>query len=133
VRSSPSQLAPRLVWIAPGSRIVSNGWSLDLERTSLFTDGDSLALRLSQPLRVQSGGINLNLPVAYSYETLNATNGIESLALNPQGREIDAELAWRGALLGGAGSASVFYRREPGHYAGLSADKGVALSWRGEF
>ncbi len=119
--------------IAPGSRIASNGWSLDIERSGLFGTDDSLALRLSQPLRVRSGGLDLALPVAYSYETLTATSSIQRLSLSPRGRELDAELAWRGAIWGGAGSASLFYRKDPGHYSGLAADKGAALSWRTDF
>ncbi|MDG2004822.1 MAG: peptidase S8, partial [Novosphingobium sp.] len=120
-------------FLAPGSRFVSNGWSLDVAHSSLFQRGDSFALRVSQPLRVQSGGLNFNLPVAYSYDTLQATNGIRRLTLSPQGREITTELAWRGALLGGSANASLFYRKDPGHYANQPDDMGVGVSWNTEF
>jgi hypothetical protein len=116
--------------IAPGSRLTSNAWSLDVQRGDLFASGDTLALRVSQPLRVQSGGLNLDLPVAYSYETLSATNGISVLNLSPKGRELTSELAWRGPLGRGAGSMSLFYRKNPGNYANLPSDKGVAVSWK---
>ena len=82
--------------VARGSRLASNAWSIDLARGSVFAPGDSLALRLTQPLRVSSGGLNLELPVAYSYDTLTATNAIQRLTLSPKGREIAGELAWRG-------------------------------------
>lgn len=113
--------------------LTSSGWSLDLTRTDAFTAGDSLGLRLSQPLRVTSGGLMLNLPVAYDYATLLPTYGVQTLALAPAGREIDAELAWHGPLWGGDAAASLFYRHEPGHYATLPADKGVALRWSRAF
>ena len=119
--------------VAPGSRIASNAWSIDLERGSMFRAGDSLALRVIQPLRVSSGGLNLDLPVAYSYDTLAATNAIQQLSLSPRGRELTTELAWRGPLWSGAVSASVFYRNDPGHYANLPDDKGLAFSWLREF
>jgi hypothetical protein len=119
--------------VAAGSRLTSNAWSLDLARGNVFAGGDSLALRLSQPLRVQSGGLNLDLPVAYSYDTLSATNGISVVNLSPRGREITGEIAWRGPLWRGAAAASVFYRHNPGHYASLSDDKGMALSWKTGF
>lgn len=119
--------------LAPGSRLVSNGWSFDLTRAAILQSGDSLALRISQPLRVQSGGLNFDLPVAYSYETLQSTRGIRRLTLAPRGREISTELAWRGALLGGSASASLFYRKDPGHYSGLPDDKGIGLSWNTRF
>ncbi len=119
--------------IAPGSRLASKGWSLDLQREGVFAGGDSLALRLSQPLRVQRGGFNLDLPVAYDYDTLRASNGISLLNLAPRGRELTGELAWRGPLWSGRGSASLFYRKNPGHFADAPADKGAAVSWKTAF
>jgi hypothetical protein len=116
--------------VAPGSRLASNAWSLDMQRSNLFASGDTLALRISQPLRVQSGGLNLDLPVSYSYDTLTATNGISVLNLSPKGREVTGEIAWRGPLWSGAASASLFYRRNPGHYANAPDDRGVAVSWK---
>jgi hypothetical protein len=115
--------------VASGSRLTSRAWSFDLARTGVFASNDSLAFRLSQPLRVESGGLNLNLPVDYSYATLQPTYGIRTLGLSPTGRELDAELAWTGGLLMGDAAASLFVRRDPGHYASLPLDKGVALRW----
>jgi len=119
--------------VAPGSRLASRAWSLDLERQGVFAPDDSLGLRLSQPLRVESGALKLALPVAYSYDTLLADYGTRSLSLAPQGRELMAELAWRGRLLSGDAAASLFYRRDPGHYASVPDDKGVALRWARKF
>jgi len=90
-------------------------------------------MRVAQPLRVQSGGLNFDLPVAYSYDTLTATNGISTVNLSPSGREIDGEFAWRGLLWGGGASASLFYRHNPGNIAQAADDKGVALSWKTGF
>jgi hypothetical protein len=98
-------------------------------RSSLFLKDDSLALRVSQPLRVRSGGIGLLLPVSWSYDTLTADEAVRRLSLAPRGREIATELTWRGKLWGGSASVNLFYRKDPGHYASLPDDKGVALSW----
>ena len=95
--------------------------------------GDSLGLRIAQPLRVASGGISLNLPTAYSYATEAATYELVPLSLAPRGRELDTELAWRGALWGGNASASVFARFNPGNVASLPLDKGVAVRWNTGF
>jgi hypothetical protein len=119
--------------VADGSRLVSRAWSIDLERRGVFTNGDGVALRVAQPLRVERGTLNLLLPVGYSYETLLAEYGVRSLALAPHGRELLAELAWRGPLLSGDAAASLFYRRDPGHYEALPADAGVALRWSRRF
>jgi hypothetical protein len=112
-----------------GSRLVSNGWSVDLSRSGLFQRGDTLSLRLSQPLRVSSGGIDFTLPDAYSYDTLETTNALRRVSLSPHGREISRELAWRGWLAGGTLAASVFWRSDPGHYANRGDDIGAGASW----
>jgi hypothetical protein len=119
--------------VAGGSRLTSRAWSFDVAREGVFKNGDSLAFRLSQPLRVESGGLNLNLPVAYSYATLSPTYGVRTLSLTPQGREIDAELAWSGRLFMGDAAASLFLRKDPGHYADMPLDEGLALRWSAGF
>ncbi len=119
--------------ISGGSQIYSRAWSLDLERSGVFGAADALGFRIAQPLRVESGGLKLYLPVAYSYDTLAATYGIRPLSLAPEGREIMGELAWRGPLWGGNASTSLFYRRDPGHYANLTDDRGIALRWSKRF
>jgi len=119
--------------VASGSNLVSRAWSLDLERRGVFSTYDSLGVRLSQPLRVESGALNLSLPVGYSYDTLLAEYGTRSLALAPRGREVMGEIAWRGPLLSGEGAASLFYRRDPGHYEALPDDAGVAIRWSRKF
>ena len=115
--------------VAGGSRLTSRAWSFDVARSAVFEHDDSLGLRVAQPLRVESGGLNLNLPVDYSYATLTPTDGIRSLALTPAGRELDAEFGWNGRLFAGDASASLYYRKDPGNYARLADDKGVALRW----
>jgi hypothetical protein len=125
--------ARQLGLVTAGSNLESRAWALDLTREGVFGNHDSLGLRVSQPLRVESGGLNLSLPVAWSYDTMAPTYGIDRLGLAPQGRELVAELAWNGPILGGNGAASLFYRRDPGNYEQLPDDKGMALRWLGRF
>lgn len=115
--------------IASGSRFDSSGWSLDVTRSGVFGTSDTLGLRLSQPLRVMGGGIDLHLPVSYDYATESAGFGTRRISLAPTGRETTGELAWRGPLAAGWASASVYYRTDPGHYARARDDAGVAVSW----
>ena len=103
--------------------------AVDLEKRDVFARGDRLALRIAQPLRVERGGVRLNLPVGYDYATLAPTYAASTFALTPSGRELVGELAWRGALWGGDAAASVFWRKDPGHVASLPEDKGVAVKW----
>ena len=119
--------------IGAGSNFVSRGWSADVSKQGVLGRSDSLGLRVSQPLRVEGGGLNLTLPTSYDYNTLLPTYGTSLLSLTPQGREIDSELAWHGNLWGGDASASVFYRSDPGHIDSLPDDKGVAVKWAKRF
>jgi hypothetical protein len=115
--------------IAPGSVLRTSAWSVDLERTGVFDADDRLGIRLAQPLRVESGGLALDLPVSYSYATQSPTFAIERLSLAPTGRELLGELAWNGHLFGGQASASLFYRRDPGNYAAAPDDGGALVRW----
>ncbi len=119
--------------IADGSQLRSRAWSLDLSRQQVFGQSDSLALRIAQPMRVEKGSLRLDMPISYDYATETAGFGMRSLNLAPTGREIMGELAWNGRLFTGWATASVFYRRDPGHYAQMPDDKGVALRWNTQF
>ncbi|WP_295631112.1 S8 family peptidase [Novosphingobium sp.] len=119
--------------LGSGSSLLSSAWSVDLMRQGVFNASDSVGLRIAQPLRVESGGVSLRLPIDYSYETSSATFADQRLSLAPQGREIIGELAWRTALWRGALASSLFIRRQPGHYAALPVDKGVAMRWSRDF
>ncbi|GAA5048683.1 hypothetical protein GCM10023208_06080 [Erythrobacter westpacificensis] len=119
--------------LADGSGLSSNAWSFDLQRSGVFAANDRLALRISQPLRVASGGLDLNLPTSFSYDTLTAEYGVQRLSLSPGGREVTGELAWIGPIWGGSAAASLFLRHEPGHYADAADDVGAALRWSRRF
>ncbi len=113
--------------IAGGSLLKSNAWSLDASRSGVFTGNDSLSFRIAQPLRVATGGLNLNLPVDYDYATLTPQYGLRTLNLAPEGREIDAEAAWRVPLGAGTVTTNAFYRKDPGNIAAMPDDIGAAI------
>ena len=119
--------------LADGSRLVAQGWAVDVTHLGIVQPDDSLALRIAQPLRVESGGFVFDLPTTYSYALLAAENSRERLSLVPRGREIIGEMAWRGALWGGSASASVYFRKDPGNYAAQPTETGVGLLWTGAF
>ncbi len=111
------------------SRLATSGWNLDLVRHGAFARHDSLALRLAQPLRVEGGGLDLNLPTAWDYDGLRAVSTVQRMNLAPSGRELDAELGWSGPLRRGTAGVTLFWRRDPGHVRGLPAERGAALRW----
>ena len=116
-----------------GSRMAASSWAIDVARADVGMPGAMLALRLAQPLRVESGGLQLNLPVDYDYATQAATFARVPLSLAPKGRELDAELAWTARAMGGSLATSLFWRRQPGHRATAPDDAGVALRWSAGF
>ena len=119
--------------VAAGSSLSSRAFAFDVERRGVFHGHDALALRVSQPLRVEGGSLGLSLPVGWDYATLSASRGLQWMALAPSGRELDAELAWRGPLWGGQAATSAYWRRDPGHIADMPDDKGLALRWSRSF
>ncbi|WP_281179990.1 S8 family peptidase [Croceicoccus bisphenolivorans] len=119
--------------VAEGSKFQSSAWSVDVERRGVFAGADGLGFRVSQPLRVESGGLGLKLPVGYDYASETASFGVRELSLAPSGRERIAELRWFGPLAGGNVTASLFFRTDPGHVAALPDDKGGAIRWFAKF
>ncbi len=125
--------AQRQGLVGQKSDFTSRAWSFDVTKYGLFQQHDSLGFRVSQPLRVESGGLNLDVPVSFDFATETASFATRRLSLSPEGREVTGELAWTGYLLGGQTSASAFYRREPGHIKDLGDDIGVAVRWNKQF
>lgn len=131
-RAGVTQADPGL-FITANSRLVSQAWSIDIQREALLGNGDSIGLRVGQPLRVETGGLEMSLPVAFDYSTLQPVLALHRVSLAPRGREVIGEFSWRGPFLGGFAQMSAFYRREPGHYADAPADAGVLLRWSHAF
>ena len=119
--------------IGEGPSIASQSWSIDLDRQGIFGSEDRLSFRLAEPLRVQTGGLTLRLPVSYDYASESAQFGDYLLGLAPSGREITGEARWTGPLGAGWGGASLFYRKDPGHRADSPPDAGVAVNYRVDF
>jgi hypothetical protein len=123
-------LMGRQGWTQFGLGSVQTGaYSFDLAKYGLFKDRDRLGLRLSQPLRVESGGISMLLPTGYDYATGVVTSSVEQLSFRPSGREIDAELSYSTDLGRGWLGANIFARRQPGHVANADPDLGAAIRY----
>lgn len=107
--------------------LVSTAWSIDAARQGLIARNDSFGLRVAQPVRVASGGLDLDLPVAWDYATSTAETAVRRMSLAPTGREIDAEMHYALPLWTGSLSTSVYWRNDPGHYEAAPDDLGLAL------
>lgn len=112
---------------ASADHLVSTAWSVDAIRQGLMVRNDSFGLRLAQPVRVASGGLDLDLPVAWEYASSRAENAIQRMSLAPTGREVDAEMHYALPLWAGSLSTSFYWRNDPGHFEAAPDDLGVAL------
>ncbi|GAB5482818.1 MAG: hypothetical protein Pars92KO_25750 [Parasphingorhabdus sp.] len=119
--------------LVTGGTLKTSSFAADLSKTGLFSTSDQIAFRFAQPLRVSSGGLNLNLPVGYSYETLQTEFGQRTLNLAPQGRELVSELVYATPLWGGYLNTNLFWRQEPGHFEALNDDFGAAVRFQLKF
>lgn len=119
--------------LVTGGMLKTSSFSADISKAGLFSGSDQIALRFAQPLRVSSGGLHLNLPVGYSYETLQTEFGQRTLNLAPEGRELVSELAYATPLWGGYLNTNFFWRQEPGHFEALNDDFGGAVRFQLKF
>lgn len=112
------------------ARLASSAWSLDLAGSSLFQGRDRLSLRLSQPLRVTSGGLNLNLPTSYDYATSQASWTPSHISLAPKGRQIDGEASYATPFGKGWLMLNGYWRRQDGNIATAKDIVGGALRFK---
>jgi hypothetical protein len=112
-----------------GGLMRSDAWSVEAGKRGLF-GGDRIDLRLSQPLRVSGGGLDLRLPSHWDYvgEQVDGWS-VQRLALSPSGRETRFELRHALALGPGEWSTHLFWRRDPGHVATLPDERGLAMKY----
>ncbi|MCB2014415.1 MAG: S8 family peptidase [Sphingobium sp.] len=123
-------LAARHGWTSATSgeaHIRTLAWSADIARSGLINGQDRFGLRLSQPLRVTSGGVDALLPIAHDYTTGQSQWAMQRINLAPMGREIDAEISYGPPVAGGWLSLNSYWRRQPGHIAWANDDMGGAV------
>lgn len=113
--------------LVTGATIRTSAFAVDAGKVGLFDGDDALAFRVAQPLRVTNGGLDLTLPVAYDYGTGVTGYGRQHVNLAPHGREIDYELRYDRPLGRGRFGANLYLRTDPGNYAAVPDDIGVAL------
>jgi len=114
-----------------GGTIRTGAFAADIAKLGVFGDTDRAGLRIAQPLRVSGGGLSLDLPTGWSYV---GTGGVSEYTrqyfnLAPTGREIDVEFAYGWSLWRGTVESNFFYRRDPGNFATLPDDYGLALRY----
>lgn len=113
-----------------GSGLIrTNAFAADIGKDGVF-GGDTMGLRIVQPLRVAAGGIDLSLPTYWDYARGAVTNWTtQRMNLTPQGRELDIEARYARWLGPGTVQTNLYWRRDPGNIAALPDDYGLALRY----
>jgi subtilisin family serine protease len=113
--------------------LITSQWHVAVQKNNLFGRG-LFALHVNQPLRVEGGSALLDVPTAFSYAAMRASNSLRSLSLAPDARELDVELGYRLGT-GGLGDVqlNLFHRLNPGHQSRGADDSGAALQWQLRF
>ena len=105
-----------------GSGIITSSFGIGLSQRELLAEDDAFSIAVSQPLRVESGRVDLNVP---SSRNMDGSIGYRRLRLNPQpsGREINFQATYGFTPFEGAwASVGAMHRIQPGHVAENSAD-----------
>ncbi|WP_260482867.1 S8 family peptidase [Sphingomicrobium flavum] len=109
--------------------LTTDAYRFDLAMDNVWGAGDRLGLRVSQPLRVAAGGMEFNLPTAWDWQSETATFSDVLVPFSPSGRELVGEMTYSTRLFGGSLIGNLYYRKDPGHVAAASDDKGAAIRW----
>lgn len=120
--------------LAGSGLIGTSAFAADIGKAGLFGKTDRLSLRLAQPLRVVRGGVDLTLPTYFDYASGTVSSvATQRLNLVPTGHELDAELLYEVPLWSGYLQSNLFWRRDPGNFAALPDDYGMAMRYSYRF
>ena len=108
----------------------THGLAFDVGKQSVFHPADSWGVRIAQPMRVASGGLDLRLPTNWDYasESVDVWT-TQRLNLTPTGRQIDVEMRYAMPLWVGNLGTNLFLRRHPGNFAQLGNDVGAVARY----
>ena len=110
-----------------GGSFTSGAYGVDVTKLGILNDSDRLGVRLSQPLRIDGGGLSMLMPTSWDYATETAASSLTRFSLAPSGREVDAEVSYSTGLAGGWLGGNLFARSQPGHIADADTDYGAAI------
>ncbi|NOZ41625.1 MAG: S8 family serine peptidase [Alphaproteobacteria bacterium] len=116
------------------SGLTAASFSAGLTGNSLFQRGDRLSFAVSQPLRVIGGHADIAYVTARNYRTDSLAFISNRVALAPNGREIDVELAYTIANIFGARvDFNVLHQINPDHNRLIPANTAVLIRFGSEF
>jgi len=111
--------------IESGRDIITSSFGVGISRQGLLQEEDVLSLALAQPLRVESGRINLSVPTSRSIDGRVSYSRL-SLSPNPSGREINLQASYGFDLMAGVRtSVGAMHRFDADHVQGRDETVGM--------
>jgi len=107
----------------------SSAFELGIGAGELLLATDRVGFSVRQPLRVETGSLTLDLPVARDLAG-NVQRRRRAVGLAPGGRELDLELSYGVDLGGGRLQSALMLRLEPNHDASAEPEMLLGLSYR---
>ncbi len=108
------------------SPLLTSAFEIGLAGSGIVREGDRLALRLSQPLRVERGEGELAWPTGRRPDR-SVVFARETIELAPSGRGLDLELAYALPFERGRFGFALAVSREAGHVRARGAEFSAAL------
>ena len=100
--------------ISSFSDLESSAFGLGFLKTSVFTLGDQFILTIDQPIRVESGKLNLSIPV-YRTKEKNVIFNSFGFDLDPSGREINSKAEYSTSYKNIGLGFTMGYKSDPYH------------------
>ena len=108
--------APSSGLLASGANLSSSAFRLALEGSDVLLDADKLDIFAGQPLRIESGAVDLTLPVGRTPSGFIVREHIGGASLEPSGRELELGVRYEMSLFESVVATTGFGAvREGGH------------------
>ena len=96
------------------SNVHSSAFGIGYLKSSIFHKRDQIIITIDQPIRIESGQLNLNVPVYRTREKNVLFNNI-NFGLNPSGREINSKVEYLTSYKNIGFGMSLGYKSDPYH------------------
>lgn len=101
------------------SQLRSSSFGLGFLKSSIFSSNDQISFVIDQPIRIESGTLNLNVPIYRTKERDVLFNAM-SLELNPSGREINSKAEYSTTYKNIGLGFTLGYKSDPYHIKSMS-------------
>ena len=98
--------------------VKSSSFGFGFIHTSIFNQNDQLTISIDQPLRVESGKLNLDVPVYRTKQKSVIFNSL-SFGLRPSGREVNSKINYSTAFKKMNFDFAIGYKADPYHMKNL--------------